>query len=490
MNFFKNFPEFVDLDSRKYRESNPINSETLDTRHEVALPREVVENCTVLDLGSCLGATGHWVLSNGCFHYTGVEIQPKMVEDSRSLLSKYWRVDQFTIVKQDIRDFLKQSILENKKWDVVVAVGVVYAFLDTYGFLKEITEVANKVVVIDSLYPRIMSKFPSIDILRDQNINSQEKHTVFLGAGARPDPRALKILMESLNFISRDGLLHPRPLIDKSVHDTYNTIIDRPWDTDKRWKFPSRYIIRFDRIKNTKLVEVGKLVVENNEESKISMIFNKPPFANVPTWKFDQSVADRFQKEAEQHIPDYQRVIDICYSMTESIFPNSKDINIIDVGSALGHTMDTFIKNNYTNVWGVDNSPDMINSSKHSDKVILSESFPLEKTWDVVLANWTLHFIKEKEKYLTNIFESLNDNGILILSDKMPQHPVIKEMYYQWKMSNGITIDEIKEKEKKLIGILLAETLEAYLGMLHRIGFTKVDLINSRFNFNTLLCCK
>jgi trans-aconitate methyltransferase len=161
----------------------------------------------------------------------------------------------------------------------------------------------------------------------------------------------------------------------------------------------------------------------------------------------------------------------------------------MEVGSALGHTLDNLYSNGFNNFCGVECSTAMIDQSKYKDKIIQSFEFPVG-SYDVVMANWTVHFIKEKEKYLTSIFDSLNDNGILMLSDKMTQHPVIKEMYYQWKMSNGVTIDEIKEKEKKLIGIMLAETLEAYLEILHRIGFTKVDLINSRFNFNTLLCCK
>jgi len=490
MSFFDKFPEFVELDTRKDRGWSPVNAETLDTRHEVSLPEKIVKDCTVLDLGSCLGATGHWVLSHGCTHYTGVEIQPKMVENSNNLLSKHWSNDQFTIVKQDVREFLKQSILENKKWDIVVAVGIIYAFLDTYGILKEITEVTNKIVVIDSIYPNWSSTKPVIDISKVQHINSEDEQTAFLGAGTRPNPEALKILMESLKFISVEGLLYPRPLSDTSIHDSYNTLFDRSSVVSKNnLKLPSRYMLRFFRTEKTNVVEVGKLLAENNNDSKVIMA-SRPDFEISNTWEFDQSVADRFQQEAEQHIPDYQRVIDMSYIMTKLIFKDNKDINIIDVGSALGNTMDKFIKKDYTNVWGVDSSQAMINSSKYSDRVILSKSFPTNKKWDVVLANWTLHFVNEREEYLKDIYNSMNPDGFLIISDKMDHHPEIENMYYNFKRKNGVPEDVIYKKKTSLQGVLVTKPLEWYLETLKSLNFSRIQVINTRFMFTTIYARK
>lgn len=489
MSFFDKFPEFIDLDTRKDRGWSPVNAETLDTRHEASLPANIVKDCTVLDLGSCLGASGQWVLSNGSSHYTGVEIQPKMVENSNSLLSKHWRSNQFTIVKQDVREFLKQSILENKKWDVVIAVGIIYAFLDTYGILKEIAEITNKIVIIDCLYPNGASALPTIGVTKVQHINSEDNQTAFSGAGARPNPEALKILMESFKFISKEGLIYPKPLSDPTLHDSYNTPIDRPWDINKHVKLPARYMLRFVKIEKTNVVEVGKLLAENNNESKISMA-PKPSFEINNTWEFDQAVADRFQQEAEQHIPDYQRVIDMCYSMTECIFPNNKNINVIDVGSALGHTMDKFIKNNYTNVWGVDSSQAMINSSKYSDRVILSKSFPTEKQWDVVLANWTLHFVNQREEYLRDIYNSMNTNGCLIISDKMDYLPEVEDMYYNFKRENGVSDEIIYKKKVSIQGVLVTKPLEWYLDMLKDLNFSSIQVINTRFMFTTIYARK
>jgi SAM-dependent methyltransferase len=490
MSFFDKFPEFVELDTRKDRGWSPVNAETLDTRHDVSLPEKIVKDCTVLDLGSCFGATGHWVLSHGCTHYTGVEIQPRMVETSNNLLSKYWSNEQFTIVKQDVREFLKQSILENKKWDVVVAVGIIYAFLDTYGLLKEITELSNSIVVVDSIYPNGISSLPYIGVYTGQHINSEEDNTAFSGAGSRPNPEALKIIMESFKFISKEGLLYPTPLSDITAHDSYNTLIDRPGvKTNFTFKLPARYMLRFVKTEKTNVVDVGKLLVENNNESKVPMA-TKPDFEISPTWEFDQSVADRFQQEAEQHIPDYQRVIDMCFLMTKCIFSDNKDINIIDVGSALGNTMDRFIKKDYTNVWGVENSTAMINSSKYSNKVILSKSFPTDKKWDVVLANWTLHFVKEREEYLRDIYNSMNSNGFLIITDKMDHHPEVERMYYNFKRKNGVSDEVIYKKKASLQGVLVTKPLEWYLDILKSLNFSRIQVINNRFMFTTIYARK
>jgi tRNA (cmo5U34)-methyltransferase len=112
------------------------------------------------------------------------------------------------------------------------------------------------------------------------------------------------------------------------------------------------------------------------------------------------------------------------------------------------------------------------------------------KNYNVVLANWTLHFILERREYLTDIFNGLYPGGILILSDKMSQPWPMKELYYNWKRSNGVSQETIFAKEQKLKGVLETKPLSWYLEILEKIGFREVECINSRFGFNTLICKK
>jgi 2-polyprenyl-3-methyl-5-hydroxy-6-metoxy-1,4-benzoquinol methylase len=288
--------------------------------------------------------------------------------------------------------------------------------------------------------------------------------------------------MANFGFENKErALIFPKRLTDTSVHDAYNDLINRNYGIPT----PSRFIVRLTN-NHAKVNSVVENLVSKSNSGILPPI---PPLAkDALKWEFDKTVADRFQQEAETHIPDYQQVIDLEIDIIEKKFKR-KDLKIIDVGSALGHTLDTLYTKGYKDICGVESSQAMIDQSKHKEKIINSFEFPAG-SYDVVLANWTVHFIKEKEKYLTSVFESLNENGVIMLSDKMIQHPVIKEMYYRWKISNGVPLEVVKEKEQKLVGIMLSETLDAYLEMLSDIGFSKVDLVNSRFNFNTLICFK
>ena len=116
MNIFDQAPEFIEWDNRQFRKTNQVTAESTYNRLSVQLPTWLVKDATVLDLGSCLGAAGHMALTNGASYYTGVEIQDKYVNDSRTILSKYWP-GKFDIVKDEIEGFLDKCILEEIKFD-------------------------------------------------------------------------------------------------------------------------------------------------------------------------------------------------------------------------------------------------------------------------------------------------------------------------------------------------------------------------------------
>lgn len=206
----------------------------------------------------------------------------------------------------------------------------------------------------------------------------------------------------------------------------------------------------------------------------------------MTTWQFDASVASRFQKEAETHIPDYEKVITMCI---EYASPFSKKSTIIDIGSALGHTVDRFISVGYVNTIGVEASLDMINSSKHSKSIIHSNAFPHIKC-DIVLMNWTLHFIKHKYKYLIDVISSINTGGIFILTDKTMQSPLVKNAYYDFKRANGVPNSYIFNKEQQLADSMYVDDVPFYIDILYKVGFSSVEIINARFGFVTFLCHK
>jgi SAM-dependent methyltransferase len=206
---------------------------------------------------------------------------------------------------------------------------------------------------------------------------------------------------------------------------------------------------------------------------------------NMP-WIFDETVAARFQHEAESHIPSYNTVINKSIDFAKKTLC-STDL-IIDVGSALGFTIKKFKDAGFTNVVGVDNSPAMIAKSLYSELITCSSVLP-NNVYKLVLINWTLHFILDKQKYLHTIYESLDDDGYLILTDKTIQSTVIKEMYYDFKRSHGVSDEYIYQKEEKLQSIMHCESIDWYIKHLTMLGLT-VEIIHADLGFVTFLCNK
>jgi trans-aconitate methyltransferase len=203
------------------------------------------------------------------------------------------------------------------------------------------------------------------------------------------------------------------------------------------------------------------------------------------SWIFDEAVATRFQHEAESHIPSYNIVINKSVDFAKkTLQPNDL---IIDVGSALGFTINKFKAAGFKNVIGVDNSTAMIAKSLYSDTIVHSSTLPANK-YKLVLINWTLHFILDKQEYLQSVYNSL-DNGYLILTDKMKQSDKVKEMYYDFKRNNGVTDEYIYQKEDSLKTIMHCKSVEWYTSQLTNIGFD-IEIIHADLGFVTFLCYK
>ncbi len=213
---------------------------------------------------------------------------------------------------------------------------------------------------------------------------------------------------------------------------------------------------------------------------------------NAGTWKFDEDVASRFDDIARTNLPHYEQVIQKCLALANAAFPDKKNTKIIDVGSALGHTMEVFTEAGYVQVYGVENSEAMTAKSRVKENLIVSATFPKERgPFDLVMANWTLHFITDEQKrkeYLRDIRASLSESGMLILSEKMASTPLVHDRYTEFKRSNGISDEAIAENTAAVSGVLVSYPLSWYVESLQEAGFKTIEVIDAEWCFNTLLC--
>jgi hypothetical protein len=199
-------------------------------------------------------------------------------------------------------------------------------------------------------------------------------------------------------------------------------------------------------------------------------------------WEFNKEVAGRFQQEAAHNIPDYDRVIQLCIQVADAKF--KPDSIFVDVGSALGETLYQFKANGYPNIVGVESSEAMRDQSMFSKDIILSDTYP-NITAEMVMANWTLHFVKERHAYIHAVYESLVDGGVFILTDKTTQCETVKQLYYDFKRDNGVSDTYIREKEEKLRGYMNLYPVSWYLNCLTDVGFKNVEILNAKYGFVT-----
>lgn len=238
MTCFDDAPEFIDEDNRRFRKWNPISRQQMAAKHKAILPAELVQGKSILDLGACIGATGHWCLANGARYYTGVEVQKDYAEVAQRLLGQY-HPGRHAFFTAPLEQWLRAP--SEGSFDIVCMLGVLFAFTDYYSVLKLATSLTRNVFAFEGIYPEACktdSDFVGVQFLGQQPINLASQNASVVGRATRISPKGLGWLMEEFGFKSRERILYPEPITD--VPDIYN----RPLSD----KDAVRYLIRFERI--------------------------------------------------------------------------------------------------------------------------------------------------------------------------------------------------------------------------------------------------
>ncbi|GGA49167.1 hypothetical protein CYANOKiyG1_68310 [Okeania sp. KiyG1] len=150
-------------------------------------------------------------------------------------------------------------------------------------------------------------------------------------------------------------------------------------------------------------------------------------------------------------------------------------------------------------MFGIDSSQEMLKvAGKNLSKVdkdfpsrlFQSKTFVQNMTFNAILCNWTLHFIKEREKYLKDIFDSLISKGLFILTEKTLQSQITENQYILFKQNKRLSNEEIESKKQQLEGVLHPLSVTQNLELLTNTGFSQIEIINARLGFVTFLCIK
>jgi hypothetical protein len=199
---FDSYPEFINTDPRIDRtHTYSVDADFMHNRHSAFFNMKL-KNKKILDLGSCVGATGAWVLDKGASLYHGVELDANIARISEKNLSKYFL--NWKIANTDIESYLSSNSL---RYDIVVASGVLFSLFDPIPFLSNIAKITD-CLIIDSVHPKcfadsmitddLMESIPLITFRSDQAMTWEKE--MFEYPGSNPSLGFLKFYLSILGF--------------------------------------------------------------------------------------------------------------------------------------------------------------------------------------------------------------------------------------------------------------------------------------------------
>jgi len=222
-------------------------------------------------------------------------------------------------------------------------------------------------------------------------------------------------------------------------------------------------------------------------------------------FEFDEAVASVFDDMLSRSVPFYDEVRKLVIALILSEQKEGK--KVLDLGSStakflldLHSNMDVKMK-----LKGLDNSQAMLDRATQKCQAfgaaieleladMLNYDYDAE---DVIVANYTLQFIRPMERVLLvkELYKGLNEEGMFIFSEKVvfKDKKLDKELidiYYNYKKEQGYSDYEIAQKREALENVLIPFTIDENIKMCKDAGFRSVDTIFQWSNFVTFIAKK
>ena len=208
----------------------------------------------------------------------------------------------------------------------------------------------------------------------------------------------------------------------------------------------------------------------------------------VSDFEFNTEVTRVFNDMVRRSVPGYETIVEligvIASSLREEI---GHPLSCLDLGCSRGavtQSLLTHLPNEPFQISAMDASPDMVSAAQQeiSDtrvSINLGDVRNLEQSdVDLAVMNLVLQFIEPQERLgtLVGIRESLNENGMLILTEKVQSGLDVEAVHLQYKKSRGYSDLEIQQKRDALEAVMIVDTLDAHLSRLREAGFSRVTI--------------
>ncbi|WP_157989872.1 carboxy-S-adenosyl-L-methionine synthase CmoA [Candidatus Erwinia haradaeae] len=226
-------------------------------------------------------------------------------------------------------------------------------------------------------------------------------------------------------------------------------------------------------------------------------------------WVFDKRVVDVFPDMIQRSIPGYNNLISMIGVLAKKCVKSNSQV--YDLGCSVGTTTLEIYKNitvKGCKIIAIDNSSAMVECLRHGVKSCISSDILVEvfeedirrisiKNASLVILNFTLQFVdpKERQQLINTIWQGLNAEGVLVLSEKFRYldsniEALLVNMHDSFKRQNGYSDIEIEQKRRMLAKVMLIDTPEMHIERLQTAGFKHYTLWFQYFNFGSVVAVK
>jgi len=225
-------------------------------------------------------------------------------------------------------------------------------------------------------------------------------------------------------------------------------------------------------------------------------------------FRFDKKVASVFDDMVSRSVPYYLEMQRMTAELAADFAVDGT--NVYDIGCSTGTSMimlDRMLEAKVKFI-GLDNSQEML--AKAEEKFALEKfAHPYElgicdlnrglhlENASLVTMLLTLQFVRPlyRERVVQQIFDGLNDNGCLILIEKLTSEDslfnrLFIDHYYDFKKRNGYSETEIANKREALENVLIPYRMEENFELLREVGFKHVEVFFRWYNFCGIIAVK
>ncbi|MGA1933239.1 carboxy-S-adenosyl-L-methionine synthase CmoA [Arcobacter sp. YIC-464] len=222
-------------------------------------------------------------------------------------------------------------------------------------------------------------------------------------------------------------------------------------------------------------------------------------------FEFDEDVASVFDDMLNRSVPFYKEMQRLSINFACNFL--EEDDVVYDLGCSTASTLIELSKHFEKNLKliGIDNSEAMLSRASKKAKAFgveidLVNADLHDISYDnakLILSNYTLQFIRplQREKLVKKIYDSLEDKGIFIFSEKViSSNPTLNKQsideYYDFKKTQGYSEFEIAQKREALENVLIPYTEDENKQMIKDAGFSHCETIFKWVNFATFIAIK